>query len=127
MIDLVHIMIAFTSNMETPNAPATYYSTTISSPLNITKNALYCTVTLISDGLIVGLFYRSSMKCRIHSCCVKVYRLFVVWGYNYYVTILPLLALFGELGTQHLPTFYHLYVLSLYQVPPYGSFRPFIK
>ncbi|KAF7790918.1 hypothetical protein EIP86_001876 [Pleurotus ostreatoroseus] len=72
-------MAAFTDNIDVPNAPVTYY-TVVNSPLDVTKNAVYCAVTLVSDALIV-------------------YRLFAVWGHNYYITILPMLAFFADIGT----------------------------
>lgn len=47
-------MAAFTGRMEVPNAPAAYYAN-VNTPLDVAKTALYCTVTLISDALIVSL------------------------------------------------------------------------
>ena len=46
-------MAAFTNHMETPHYPAEYYEW-VNSPLDVTKTAVYCTVTLISDALIVS-------------------------------------------------------------------------
>ena len=51
----MRIMAAFTGHMDIPNAPATYYGN-VNSPLDVTKTAVYCTVTLISDALIVSYF-----------------------------------------------------------------------
>lgn len=47
-------MAAFTDHMDIPNAPAAYYAN-VNSALDVTKTATYCTATLISDALIVGL------------------------------------------------------------------------
>ena len=53
VVDIVRVMAAFTDHMETPHYPAEYYEW-VNSPLDVTKTAVYCTVTLISDALIVS-------------------------------------------------------------------------
>ena len=54
-------MAAFTDHMDVPNAPVTYY-TVVNSPLDVTKNAVYCTVTLVSDALIVRLLFSHALN-----------------------------------------------------------------
>ncbi|KAF7790971.1 hypothetical protein EIP86_001930 [Pleurotus ostreatoroseus] len=92
IVDIVRIMAAFTGHMNVPNAPATYYGN-VNSPLDVTKTAVYCTVTLISDALIV-------------------YRLFAVWNQNYYVAVIPAMAFIADIGTSAWFTW------SLHQVKP---------
>ncbi|KAJ3526251.1 hypothetical protein NM688_g8282 [Phlebia brevispora] len=92
IIDIVRIMAAFTGNMGTPNAPAAYYGD-VNSPLDVAKTAVYCTVTLISDALIV-------------------YRLFLVWNRNYFIAVVPALAFFADIGTST------WFIVSLHQVLP---------
>ena len=57
VVDIVRVMAAFTNHMETPHYPAEYYEW-VNSPLDVTKTAVYCTVTLISDALIVSALSR---------------------------------------------------------------------
>jgi hypothetical protein len=77
-IDIVRNMDAFTSNMATPNYPATYYNN-FDTWKNIVKSALYVAVTIISDAFIL-------------------YRCFIVWGRNYTVAIIPLLLLLSDIA-----------------------------
>ena len=90
-------MAAFTGHMDVPNAPATYYGN-VNSPLDVTKTAVYCTVTLISDALIVSYF--PAVYLAPHADCrIKVYRLFAVWNRNYDVAVIPAMAVIADVGT----------------------------
>ena len=96
IVDIVRVMAAFTDEMGTPNAPTAYYEW-VNSPLDVTKTAVYCTVTLISDAIIV-----CSITCqqRIRSpTSPQIYRLFIVWNRNYLIAVVPFLAFFADIGS----------------------------
>lgn len=93
-------MAAFADDMGTPNAPTMYYNTI--SQLGVTTNALYCTVAIVADALIVCPIHPHLNVSEGLTRFVQVYRLFVVWGYNYYIMIVPLLVFSAEIGTQRL-------------------------
>jgi len=63
----------FLTNMDRPGSPTRYFAN-VDTHLNITKNASYVSTTLLSDALLV-------------------YRTFVVWGRNYWITVAPIILL----------------------------------
>jgi len=67
---------AFTANMDVAHAPEDYFKI-VDTPLNIMKTATYCSVTIVADALIV-------------------YRTFVIWDCNWWIIILPTLALMAD-------------------------------
>jgi len=69
VVDLTRAFEAFTANMDIAGAAVTYYAN-VDTHLNITKNAAYCSATLLADAVLV-------------------YRTFIVWGRNYWIVILP--------------------------------------
>ncbi|KAH9484908.1 hypothetical protein JR316_0001810 [Psilocybe cubensis] len=71
VVDLTRAFTAFTANLSVGGAAEAYYAN-VNTHLNITKNAAYCSATLLADALLV-------------------YRTFIVWGRNYLVVILPVL------------------------------------
>ncbi|ESK90476.1 hypothetical protein Moror_13645 [Moniliophthora roreri MCA 2997] len=73
VVDLTRAFQAFTNNIDIGGSAEEYFAH-VNTPLNVCKNASYVSVTLIGDILLL-------------------YRTFVVWGRNYWISILPLLLL----------------------------------
>jgi len=73
IVDLTRAFAAFTGNMDLTGSPEEYYAN-VNTPLVITKNASYVSVTLAADALLV-------------------FRTFIVWGRNLWVIVLPILLL----------------------------------
>lgn len=84
VVDLTRAFTAFTANLSVGGAAEAYYAN-VNTHLNITKNAAYCSATLLADALLVsiqlsgrhrltmtdgnvGLPYLYRLGTQLHSC-----------------------------------------------------------
>ncbi|EKM51286.1 uncharacterized protein PHACADRAFT_200106 [Phanerochaete carnosa HHB-10118-sp] len=74
VMQILRILQAFTDHMDVANAPVTYYFITLSTPAKTSKTAIYMTLTLVCDALLV-------------------YRVFVVCGRKYPPIVIPSMLL----------------------------------
>ncbi|KAF7335781.1 hypothetical protein MVEN_02234100 [Mycena venus] len=79
IVDVTRATIAFTATPSIPNAAAKYYAN-FSAFMSIFRTAIYDALTIVSDAFIV-------------------YRCFLVWGKNYWITLLPFLLFLADFAT----------------------------
>ncbi|EKM51301.1 uncharacterized protein PHACADRAFT_263340 [Phanerochaete carnosa HHB-10118-sp] len=82
--------------MDVANAPVTYYIT-LSTRARTSKAALYMTLTLVCDALLV-CWMRDEVSSA-HTSCTKVYRVFVVCDRKYPIIVVPCILLLAAIGT----------------------------
>jgi hypothetical protein len=78
IVDIIRLYQAFTSRMSVEDYPTKFYAN-VDTGLNLTKNATWCSVTLLADMLLI-------------------YRTWVVWGHRWWIIVVPLLIFGVDIG-----------------------------
>ena len=81
---------AYVDNREFPGGPAAYVDYIYSKPLFSMTNASFIIEVWLSDALMVSI-QLSTITPLCNTRYLKIYRLFIVYGYNYLIIVLPAL------------------------------------
>lgn len=93
-----------------PYSPAEIFYMTLGHPANVAYSAIYVTITVIADAFLV--------RNKVSSCWhylylhFQIYRLYIVWNGNRYITIIPSILCLGLLSVSEFIAFFQLHSLS---------------
>lgn len=115
VVDLTRAFEAFTANMSIGGSAEAYYAN-VNTHLNITKNAAYCSATLLADALLVNTSWFETVTSRWLTACRSTEHLssgdVIIWSLFFrsyfsflilvhFYTIIPALFFFSDQFGSH--------------------------